>query len=421
MRNYCKAIFMAYLAFYGQVAYSVTGVNPSGVNVSHTRATTVFLTFRDLDPNETSIESFWCGAVITTAVSVVNPCVPGTIFGKLPIRLDKSKLSASGAFRNFTDIMTIPSSVARRAFIDAKRGNNSDFFYVRRFTGGNSGDRYVTVTCRLAGNGARVPFSLIDVEMMFLNKSETKDPVYFLTVGQKPEKIAARILYNGTGRIKGRWELVLPGDPEPTELDLLTEGSLPIEQRALQRRYTVLDSFDIFLSPKGEVTLPGPDPSKIPTAAEGAYKILLRIDATREKESNSNTGAGTVVSGGVSGFPMPVLRYYVGSTDLIKKYRSGYVHDEIRLVTPEANAEVHPDQLLEFSWTSVDDAQLYRIEINDKSNQLAAAIVSATQLYYMLPPWVRNSLKGEMRWSVVALDKNGELIVSSETRKLSIK
>ena len=34
---------------------------------------------------------------------------------------------------SFTDIMTIPPSVVRRAYQDAESGQNSAFFYVRRF------------------------------------------------------------------------------------------------------------------------------------------------------------------------------------------------------------------------------------------------------------------------------------------------
>lgn len=44
-------------------SYAVQSVNPSGVNVRSSGATSVFLTFRSLDPNEQSMEAFWCGAL----------------------------------------------------------------------------------------------------------------------------------------------------------------------------------------------------------------------------------------------------------------------------------------------------------------------------------------------------------------------
>ena len=146
------------LNLYLQTAGAVTGVNPSGVNVRSSGPTTIFLTFQDLDANEKSVESFWCGTVTATGVTAFNPCVAGTIFGRLPARHDLSRQSTAGAFTNLTDVMTIPSSVTRRAYQDAAKGAASDFFYVRHFTGGAGGDRYVTVTCRMAGGGASQVF-----------------------------------------------------------------------------------------------------------------------------------------------------------------------------------------------------------------------------------------------------------------------
>ena len=88
--------------------------------------------------------------------------------------------------------------------------------------------------------------------------------------------MAARILYNGTDRLKDRWEIKIPGDPEPTTNDLLTEATLLVEKRGPQCRYTVLETFDIFLDPTGKVILPDPDPKKLPNSVDGMYKLLLR-------------------------------------------------------------------------------------------------------------------------------------------------
>ena len=61
----------------------------------------------------------------------------------------------------------IPESVVRRAVQEGIEGKNSDFFYVRHFTGGSTGDKWVVVTCRLGAGGARTPLSLIDVKIVF--------------------------------------------------------------------------------------------------------------------------------------------------------------------------------------------------------------------------------------------------------------
>src|SRR5581483_10028417 len=130
---------------------------------------------------------------------------PSTGYGRLPIRYDVSRLAGN----SFTDVMSIPQSVARLAYQAAQRGATSTFFYVRRFQNvGGGPDEYVAVTCRLTGGGARVPFSLTDVHLTF----DGQDVLPFVAPNELPPRIAARIAYTGTGRLIGRWEIVLPGE-----------------------------------------------------------------------------------------------------------------------------------------------------------------------------------------------------------------
>ncbi len=90
-------------------------------------------------------------------------------------------------------------------------------------------------------------------------------------------------------------------DP-PAARDLVTEASLPIDQRASQRRFTQLERFNIFLPPDGRVTLPGPTrvacrrPSRAPIRCCYASKPATtaratRISRTRARESASCTAA----------------------------------------------------------------------------------------------------------------------------------
>jgi hypothetical protein len=308
MRCSVSTLIATALTLISQFSASAVTVSPRGVNVRTFGSTTVFLTFFGLDQDQLPAEAFWCGAIAAN-----QSCVPGTVFGRLPIR---SNLATRSGSNNLTDIMTIPASVARRAYQDALRGNSSEFFYVRRFVNRTGGpDEFVAVTCRLAGGGARVPLALTNVRLEFVGRASSSNPphqaIQVVTQGQKAPALQADIHYNGTGRLKGRWEVVLPGDTLPTQQDLLTEATLPVEQRGLQRRYTLIESFDRFLPPTGQVILPGPDPSKLPQNTTGLHLILLRIEATDDREGNSFTGVGTVNSGGVAGFPMPVLRYFV--------------------------------------------------------------------------------------------------------------
>jgi hypothetical protein len=288
-------------------------VAPTGVSVSTMSPTTVFLTYGGVQ-NQVATEALWCGQLQPApAPARGSVCTPSTIFGRLPLRYDHSELFGG----IFTDIMSIPASVARAAYQDAVRGATSTFFYVRRFeslTG--APDEYVAVTCRLTGGGARSPFSLSDVRLVFDNKAD----IPFVAAGSMLPGFSARISYTGTGRLVGRWEVVLPGEEPPTSDDLLPEASLPPRLRGTQRRYAQLERFDVFVAPDGSVVLPGPDPRLLPTASAGTYRILLRLEASNDRENDSDlgiagAGSGILHNGGVAGFPLPPLFYVVGGDE----------------------------------------------------------------------------------------------------------
>src|SRR3954452_23052723 len=159
------------LALLNGVAGAIIQRSPTGTNVNSQAATSVFITFGNLR-QQVPDEAVWCGELIPATPDIGSKCDPNTIFGALPIRYDQSRLSANGTV--FTDIMSIPPSVARRAYQAAARGQNSAFFYVRRFRSTTGGpDEEVFVTCKLTGGGARVPFPLLDVREAFA----TNEPV----------------------------------------------------------------------------------------------------------------------------------------------------------------------------------------------------------------------------------------------------
>ncbi len=112
----------------------------------------------------------------------------------------------------------------------------------------------------------------------------------------------------------------MPGEEPPIDFDLPSEGSLPFEERSKQRRYTQLGRFNVFLPPVGRFTLEGPDPARLPRNIEGPYLILLRIEASDDKEGDSDlsavgVGPGIAHSGALAGFALPVLRYFVGASE----------------------------------------------------------------------------------------------------------
>lgn len=386
-------------------------VSPHLVNVNTTGATTVFLTCGGV-AGHVLVEAVWCGEIMNAAPDVGSKPVPGTLFGSLPARFD---LSTSSGNNGFTAIMSIPPSVTRRAYQAAAGGANSTFYFVCRFVSTTSGpDVYVPVTCELAGGGARTPFALTNVELSF----EGQDNLTSVKEGDVLPPISASITYTGTAPLQGRWEIVRPGDEPPAEQDLLTEATLPIEQRSQQRRYTQLERFSVFLPPTGSFVLRGPDPSLLPSKVSGLYMVLLRIEPSADVESVSDlteVGAGpaSVATAGVAGFSIPPLRYFVGGASHLPV-------NAINLLSPKDMAAASPGIPVDLSWSEIPQGCLYRVVVIDPSNViLLTALLRPGLRAYRLPPWIWTKTEARsVSWSVEALDDNGDVVSKSEWRTL---
>ena len=412
-RGYANTILMA-IALLARPLPGQIRVNPTGVNVSGQGPTTVFLTFGGLGGTYRAVEALWCGELESAVPDVGSRCNPATIYGRLPLQYNRSQLE-SGVF---TDIMSIPASVARQAYDAAVRGETSSFFYVRRFVGSmGQPDQYVSVTCRLAGGGARVPLALTDVRLSF----ETDAPVLLVAAGESPTAVKADIRYNGTGRLIGRWEIVRPGDEMPETQDLLTEATLAPTERGTQRRFEELSRFNVFLPPTGRTTLRGPDPSRLPTVGEGMYVILLRIEVSDDKEGDSNlaavgAGTSTVHSGAVAGFPLPTLRYVVG-TALTSPTTGGQA---FRLLAPGADVRLTPGQNVTFAWSVQTNVKMHRLEIETRDGErvLEAYAPGESRLYHP-PSWLLERANGRpLRWRVLALGGDGRTVARTAWRTL---
>lgn len=392
-------------------------VSPNGVNVNANGATTVFLTFGGLN-NYRPAEGMWCGELIPATPDARFKCNPATIYGSLPDRYD---FSVSSGRQAMTDVMSIPPSVARRAYQDAAEGAKSSFFYVRHFVNLKGGpDEYVFVTCRMAGGGASVPLALTNVKLAFGDDL----PLTVIEPGETLPPIKAEIAYNGAGRLIGRWEVMMPGDEAPSERDLLTEATLPVEERGWQRRYTQLSRFNVFLAPTGKHILPGPDASRLPTFVEGQYLVLLRVEVSDDPDSGSNlaavkAGSGFIQSGAVAGFALPVLRYFVGSKVSGATAAAASVPT---LSLPANEAAIANDQALEFRWNESPQAAAYRLELEDnKEQQLLSAMLRRGVTIYRAPSWFKEKAgDGILRWRVVAFDQSGAVIGESQWRVLKL-
>ncbi len=388
-------------------------VNPTGVNVNSQNPTTVFLTFGQIPSGYVPAEAIWCGELVSVPTALGLQCRPETIYGSLPLRYNRSTASGNSGF---TDIMAIPPSVVRRAYQAALNGASAGFFYVRRFVSTNGQpDQFVNITCRMTGGGARVPFALTNVEL----KTPNGAPILFVKTGEVFPRITAEIQYNGTGRLKGRWEIVQPGEESPSDRDLLTEAILPIEERGSQKRYTQIARFSHFLPPVGKFQLPLELNERVPTLAEGQYVLLLRIEATDDKESDSNlqvlgVGNGVVHSGAVASFPMPVIKFFVIGKDVKKNW------EENALQIPNKDLAVEINQPLVFSWKELEGAIAYRLEIlDDQENSLMSAMLLSPVTNYRAPSWfwTRFAVKN-LRWRLVALDESGKIINQTQIQKI---
>lgn len=373
-------------------------VSPDNITAYSQGATSAYLTFSGVT-NLTPADAIWCGDIIPAAPDVGFKCDPATIFGVLPSRYDQSRLNGS----RYTDIMSITPIVARRAYTDATLGNDSRFFYVKHFVSTNGGpDQFIPVTIRLSGNGAGVPFSLTGVNLQWQNGEKV---VPFIRPDEKLPAITAEIRYTGTGRLKGRWEIVRPGEELPTARDLLSEAALPIEERGLQRRYTFLSRFNVNLPPGGRYKLPGPENWRIDKSVEGMYLLLFRVEASDASDSASNIGTQTIATGAVAGFQMPTLRYYVGNSS----------NTAIQQITKPDNLAENLILPIVLRWKGVADARLYRLDIEDEANKkvFSAVVLHATR-QYQIPSFVRElATSKQLKWRVVAIDTAGKTLDES--------
>jgi hypothetical protein len=160
------------------------------------------------------------------------------------------------------------------------------------------------------------------------------------------------------------------------------------------------------------VILPGPDPALLRTGSDGVYHVLLRIEVSSEKEGNSDlaaagAGQGVLPAGAVAGFPMPTLRYIVGSGQVIESVPPA--RETLPLLTPTVGATLSRNRVPTFTWQSQPQAALYRIEIQaEGGSTLLSALVPGELASYQAPSWFAERAAGRaIQWRVIATDAAG--------------
>jgi len=274
------------------------------------------------------------------------------------------------------------------------------------------------VTIRLSGNGAGVPLSLTEVKLTW----GVGKPVLFVKTGEKLPRVEAEITYTGSGRLIGRWELVKPGEAPPENRDLLTEATLPIEERGTQRRYTQMSRFNLYLPPTGKTVLPGPEVWRVDESLNGLYQILLRIEASDDKQGDTNlaavgAGAGVVHGGAVAGFALPALKYYVSNGSASSPT---VIAETLFPLGPNDQAVIGTKAPVDFSWSVIDKALSYRFEVEDMEQApIISAILPTGVGLYRAPSWFQDRVGNRVvRWRVTAFDGDGKEVSNTEWRAL---
>jgi hypothetical protein len=271
--------------------------------VSPSADTSVNITY-DMDDLDVPATGFYCSSVNGSVFKATPtlPCPRDAIF---------STESSSSNFRMLSrekaqETINVPAAVSLYMYQRLRPAGTTVFYFVRSFTAG--GGKYVAVPLRLSGAPSQTPLSLNRVELAFTSGGG-RQPMRVVQRDASVGPLSATVDYQGTGVLKGRWEVVQPGDPEPTDLDLTAEASLDPQQQLQQQRFLQVGSFEQSLYAGRRVVVPGPAPDALPTSMPGRYLVLWRPEATA---SNSVSGRELQIPlGGMAGFLMPTLSYYV--------------------------------------------------------------------------------------------------------------
>lgn len=155
----------------------------------------------------------------------------------------------------------------------------------------------------------------------------------------------------------------------------------------------------------------------------GTYLVLLRIEASDDKEGDSNlsiagAGSGVVHSGAVAGFPLPTLRS--GRVGRQRAITNAYGRSPVvTLREPLEGKALAAGQSADFGWTELAGAEFYRLEIQteDRAPILSAVMPRGTSVYHA-PPWLAERMAGKaIRWRVVALNATGRILRSTNWRR----
>ncbi|PKN37918.1 MAG: hypothetical protein CVU62_09365 [Deltaproteobacteria bacterium HGW-Deltaproteobacteria-2] len=319
-------------------------VIPSSVNVVRGQSNTVVFTYQ------------FSGYVIGTGTLTSSQGIfftPDTTIGynNLPLTV-----TISGTVGTISETVVIPVNIMEKAL---QRGT-AQFFYRRVFTGMIGTD---TATINLTVTGeAGGTLGIRRISVYFGNgRAETTVMKYASDL-----KAYADIRYNGSGLLKGYWEV---------DGRLLSYVSQPL--------------------PAGQqITLATPDIPALPTFETGTHTLRFVI-------TNPEPGQG---------IPLPVLVYFV-TTDEAAVKQAG-----LTLKAPAEAAEV-PYASLKYEWQLI-RAEVYLIQFFEALETKRVFSAYTKKGFYQLPQLVlkKNFEPGKSYyWRITAFDKERRKIGESKT------
>jgi hypothetical protein len=157
----------------------------------------------------------------------------------------------------------------------------------------------------------------------------------------------------------------------------------------------------------------------------GLYLILLRIEASDDKEADTNlesvgAGSGVVHGGAVAGFSLPVLRYYVANGATARP--ATVTGNGVLLIQPDDQAVLPSDRSIYFTWSHLESAATSRMEVQDlQGNPVMSAILAGAAEKYRAPSWFRVRVGDSVvRWRVTEFDELGRQVGESSWRTLRL-
>jgi hypothetical protein len=340
-------------------------------------------------------------------ISRENPCVSGSVLGQITT----SNFMTTGTTGR--ELLQIPPGITQLAHHRALSSGLSEWYFVRQFASGV----YATQLLRLSGQSANRVLTLTRAELAF-REGRNAQAVAVVPVDGRVGPLSAVLDYQGSGLLRGRWEVVQPGDPEPTSMDLTPEAALNASQRLQQQRYTTVGRFEQMIGAGSRLTVMGPPANQLPTSTPGRYLILLRLEATPTNTRNDADAPG--LDGGASAFPMPVLTYYVQGAS---SAQAPLPKAQQPLATIELLPMPRPTEpgLLQLHWKPREQAALYRVEITDeRGEQVFAARIKGDESNYQVPTRQLGATPGQMSWRVMALDAQGQVVARSVLTHLKL-